>query len=189
MRLSFYWPGCLILPHYGFLRSSSILLHSRSRQSIVILHSEIQRLSLVLHSGGSIPPHWLLRLEFVVRLARHPSCITSFSFVTWGRWLEWLVFPKWHQIDDAKNHQLRSLSKWMDDAMMGRVSYANLQPSFGKEWNTPMWCLPKTLCCLSQKERKLFREKLTWSDFWMSICVYHWIPLFLSFIVVSCLNG
>jgi len=51
--------------------------------------------------------------------------------------------------DDAKNHQLRSSSQWMDNAVIGRVSYANLQESFGKEWNTPVWCLPKTLQYLS----------------------------------------
>ena len=77
----------------------------------------------------------------------------------------------------------------MDDPMVGRVSNVNLQLSFRKEWNTPVWCLPKTLWCLNRKRRKLFREKLTWSDFWMSIRVYLWIPLFLSFIVVPCLNG
>ena len=82
MLLSFYWPGCLILPHYGFLRSYGILLHSSSQQSTAILRSEIQRLSLILHSSRSIPPHWLLGLEFVVRLTRHPSCATRFSFVT-----------------------------------------------------------------------------------------------------------
>ena len=58
-----------------------------------------------------------------------------------------------------------------------------------KEWDTSVWCLPKTLQCVSQKERKLFKEKMTWSDFWMSIYIYLWILLLLSFIVVSCLNG
>ena len=73
--------------------------------------------------------------------------------------------------------------------MVGHASDENLQESLGKKCNTPVLCLPKTLRCLSQKGRKFFREKKTWSDFWVSICVYLWIMLFLSFIVVSCLNG
>ena len=77
-----YWPGYLILPHYGFLRFSDVLLHSNSRQSTVVLRFEIQQLSLVLHSSKLIPPHWLLGLGFVMRLVRHPSCATRWSFVT-----------------------------------------------------------------------------------------------------------
>ena len=85
--------------------------------------------------------------------------------------------------------KLWTSSQLMDDAVMGLVSDVNLQQSLGKKWNTLVWCLPKTLRYLSQKMRNLFREKLTWSDFWMSICVYLWILLLLSFIVVPRLNG
>ena len=46
--------------------------------------------------------------------------------------------------------------------------------------NTPM--------LKSEREKVFFREKMIWSNFWMIIYVYLWIPLFFSFIVVSCLN-
>ena len=85
--------------------------------------------------------------------------------------------------------KFRTLSHWMDDPEVGRVFGENLQESLGKKCNIPVWCLPKTLRCLSRKRRKVFREKLTWRGFWMSICVYFWIMLSLSFIVVSSLNG
>ena len=49
----------------------------------------------------------------------------------------------------------------MDDPVIGRVFGVNLQESLGKKCYTPVWCLPKTLRCLSQKGRKLFREKMT----------------------------
>ena len=57
-----------------------------------------------------------------------------------------------------------------------------------KKWDTPVWCLPKILRCLSYKEKKMFRGELTWSGFWMNFYVYLLILLFLSFIVVHCLN-
>ena len=57
MLLSSYWPGYSILPHYGFLWSSNVLLHFGFQQSVVVPYSEIQQLSLALHSSESIPPH------------------------------------------------------------------------------------------------------------------------------------
>ena len=80
--LSSYWPSYPILPHYGFLWSFDVLLHSNSLSSAIIPRSGIQRLSLVLHSGKPFLPSWLLGLELVVQLVRHPSHATRLSFVT-----------------------------------------------------------------------------------------------------------
>ena len=46
-----------------------------------------------------------------------------------------------------------------------------------------------TLMLKSERERVCLEKKITWSDFWMSICVYLWILFLISFIVVPCLNG
>ena len=40
-----------------------------------------------------------------------------------------------------------------------------------------------------ERERVCLERKITWSDFWMSICVYLWILFLISFIVVPRLNG
>ena len=46
-----------------------------------------------------------------------------------------------------------------------------------------------TLMLKLEKERVCLERKITWSDFWMSICVYLWILFLISFIVVPRLNG
>ena len=47
--------------------------------------------------------------------------------------------------------------------------------------NTPMLKL--------ERERVCLERKITWSDFWMSICVYLWILFLISFILAPRLNG
>ena len=46
-----------------------------------------------------------------------------------------------------------------------------------------------TLMLKLERERVCLERKITWSDFWMSICVYLWILFLISFIVVPHLNG
>ena len=46
-----------------------------------------------------------------------------------------------------------------------------------------------TLMLKLERERVCLERKITWSDFWMSICVYLWILFLISFIVVPRLNG
>ena len=56
--------------------------------------------------------------------------------------------------DDAKNHHIKASSHRMDDPVVGHVFGENLQKSLGQKCNTPVWCLRKTLRCLSQKKEK-----------------------------------
>ena len=46
-----------------------------------------------------------------------------------------------------------------------------------------------TLMLKLERERVCLERKITWSDFWMIICVYLWILFLISFIVVPRLNG
>ena len=57
------------------------------------------------------------------------------------------------------------------------------------KWDTPMWCLPKTLLWLSQKKKRFLERNWLGSSFWMNFWVYLWILSLLSFIVVPDLNG
>ena len=99
---------------------------------------------------------------------------------------EWSAFPTdGAKLMIQKITKLRISSHWMDDPMMGHVFGPSLPESLRKKCDTMMWCLPKTLRCLSQKGREMVqREKMTWNGFWVSICVYLWIMLSPSFIVV-----
>ena len=55
--------------------------------------------------------------------------------------------------------KLRTLSHQMDDPSVCHVFGPSLQEKLRKKCNTPVWCLPKTLRCLSQKEGEWCREK------------------------------
>ena len=57
------------------------------------------------------------------------------------------------------------------------------------KWDTPMWCLPKTLWWLSQKKKRFLERNWLGNSFWMNFWVYLWILSLLSFIVVPDLNG
>ena len=57
------------------------------------------------------------------------------------------------------------------------------------KWDTPMWCLPKTLWWLSQKKKRFLERNWLRSSFWMNFWVYLWILSLLSFIVFPDLNG
>ena len=46
-----------------------------------------------------------------------------------------------------------------------------------------------TLMLKLERERVCLERKITWSDFWMSICVYLWILFLISFILAPRLNG
>ena len=46
-----------------------------------------------------------------------------------------------------------------------------------------------TLMLKLERERVCLERKITWSDFWMSICVYLWILFLISYIVIPRLNG
>ena len=172
MLLSSYWPSCLILPRYFFLRFSSILCHSGSQQSTIVPCSKIQQLFIALHFGELIPPHWLPRLESVVQLVWHPSCATRFSFVTWGGRLKRLAFPT----NDAKL-MMQKINNWTPRlSWWTTLDWSHLQ---GKPTTKPEKEMGYTDVVFAKKnpmlklERKwkVFREKLTWSDFWMNIYV------------------
>ena len=80
--------------------------------------------------------------------------------------------------------KLRTSSHWMDNPKAGRVSSENLQESLGKKCNTLLCCLPKTLQWLSQKGKKLFREKndLEWFlDEYLLVPLDYVVPFFYSF--------
>ena len=83
--------------------------------------------------------------------------------------------------------KLTTLSHWMDDSVVGSVSGPNLQESLRKKCNTPVWCLPKTLRCLSQKGRKLFREKNDLEQFlgeYLCVPLDYAVPFFYSYFLV-----
>ena len=83
--------------------------------------------------------------------------------------------------------KLRTSSHWMDNPKAGRVSSENLQESLGKKCNTLLCCLPKTLQWLSQKGKKLFREKndLEWFlDEYLLVPLDYVVPFFYSFFPV-----
>ena len=46
-----------------------------------------------------------------------------------------------------------------------------------------------TLMLKLERERVCLERKITWIDFWMSICVYLWILFRISFILAPRLNG
>ena len=70
--------------------------------------------------------------------------------------------------------KLRTLFHQMDDPAVCRVFGPSLQENLRKKCNIPVWCLPKTLQCLSQKERERCREKNGLEQF---LGDYLYIPL------------
>ena len=84
------------------------------------------------------------------------------------RWKTGIFFMK------RKITKLRFSSHWMDDLVVGRVFGPNLQESLRKKCNTPVWCLPKTLRCLSQKGREWYKEKKWLGAIfgWVFVCTF-----------------
>ena len=89
------------------------------------------------------------------------------------------------QTDDAKNHQVEDLVSLDGRSCSGSCLRSKHARKLEKEVPYIGVVFAKnTLMLKSERKRMMSQEKMTWSNFWVSICVYLWIMLFPSFIVV-----
>ena len=79
--------------------------------------------------------------------------------------------------------KLRTSSHQIDDLSVCHVFGPSLQENLRKKCNTPVWCLPKILRCLSQKEREWCREKNGLKQFlgeYLCVPLDYVVPFFYS---------